>query len=113
MRMEELFINFIIAGASTAKEQPSMFGPQCLMPLAILGIFYALLIRPQRKQQKQHAEMVSHIQSGTRVVAAGMVGTITSVKKNSIILKSADSKVELDRNAIERVIHEDDESEQK
>ncbi len=113
MRMEELFTNFIIAGASTAKEQPSMFGPQCLMPLAILGIFYALLIRPQRKQQKQHAEMVSHIQSGTRVVAAGMVGTITSVKKNSIILKSADSKVELDRNAIERVIHEDDESEQK
>jgi preprotein translocase subunit YajC len=108
LTMEDLFTNIVIAAADTKKEAPSMFGPQCLMPVAILGIFYALLIRPQRKQQKQHAEMVSHIQSGTRVVAAGMVGTITSVKKNSIILKSADSKVELDRNAIERVIHEDD-----
>ena len=110
MAMEDSFINLFIAGASTAKEQPSIFGPQCLMPLAILGIFYALLIRPQRKQQKAHAAMVSEIKSGTRVVAAGMVGTITSVKNNSIILKSADSKVELDRNAIERVLHDDDDS---
>ena len=90
-----------------------MFGPQCLMPLAILGIFYALLIRPQRKKQKEHTAMVSEIKTGTRVVAAGMVGTITSVKKNSISLKSADSKVELDRNAIERVLHDDDEAEEK
>ena len=113
MTMEDLFANIIIAAAEAPKGQSGFGFMQCLMPLAILGIFYALLIRPQRKQQKQHAEMVSHIQSGTRVVAAGMVGTITSVKKNSIILKSADSKVELDRNAIERVIHDDDESEQK
>ena len=35
------------------------------------------------------------------------------VKKTSIILKSADSKVELDRNAIERVLHDDDEAEEK
>ena len=40
-----------------------------------------------------------------------MVGTITSVKKTSIILKSADSKVELDRNAIDRIIRDDDEEE--
>ena len=113
MTMEDLFSNIVIAAADTKKEAPSMFGPQCLMPLAILGIFYALLIRPQRKQQKQHAAMVSEIKSGTRVVAAGMVGTITSVKKNSIILKSADSKVELDRNAIERVLHDDEEAEEK
>ena len=109
--MEDLFTNYIIAAADAKKETPSMFGPQCLMPLAILGIFYALLIRPQRKQQKQHAQMVSEIKSGTRVVAAGMVGTITSVKKTSIILKSADSKVELDRNAIDRIIRDDDEEE--
>jgi preprotein translocase subunit YajC len=76
----------------------------CLMPLAFLGIFYALLIRPQKQQQKQHAKLVEEIKSGDRVIAAGMVGTITNVKKDTIILKSADSKVELTRSAIERVI---------
>ena len=104
--MEDLFTNLIIAQAGGKQQGFSYM--QCLMPLAILGIFYALLIRPQRQQQKQHAEMVSEIKSGTRVVAAGMVGTITSVKKTSIILKSADSKVELDRNAIDRIIRDDD-----
>ena len=85
----------------------------CLMPIAFLGIFYALLIRPQQQQQKQHAKLVEEIKSGDRVIAAGMVGTITNVKKDSIILKSADSKVELARSAIERVITGDDDSSDK
>jgi len=42
-----------------------------------------------------------------------MVGTITNVKKDTIILKSADSKVELARSAIERVISGDDISSDK
>ena len=111
--MEDLFTNLIIAGIDSSSAPRGLGLKDCLLPLAILGIFYALLIRPQRKQQKKHSAMVSEIKSGTRVVAAGMVGTITSVKKNSIILKSADSKVELDRNAIERVLHDDDEAEEK
>ena len=80
----------------------------CLMPLAFLGIFYALLIRPQQQERKKHAKLVEQIKSGDRVIAAGMVGTITNVKKDTIILKSADSKVELARSAVERVITGDD-----
>ena len=84
----------------------------CMM-LPMIGIFYALLIRPQRQQQKQHAKMMEEIKSGDRVIAAGMVGTITNVKKDTIILKSADSKVELARSAVERVITGDDVSSDK
>ena len=83
-----------------------------LLPLALIFVlFYFLLIRPQQKQQKDHAKLVEQIKSGDRVIAAGMVGTITNVKKNSIILKSADSKVELARSAIERVITGENDSE--
>ena len=87
----------------------------CLMSIAFLGIFYALLIRPQQKQQEQHQKMVEDITSGSRVIAAGIVGTITSVKKNTIVVKSADTKIELARNSIERIItdDEDDESSDK
>lgn len=83
------------------------------MPLGILGIFYVLLIRPQQKQQKELEKMRQEITSGSKVVAAGMVGTITSVKRNSIILRTADSKVEIDRNAIERVIPKGAEDEEE
>ena len=110
--MDNSFIEFILAmGQPQGEGQGGGFSLiTCLMPLAFLGIFYALLIRPQKQQQKEHARLVEQIKSGDRVIAAGMVGTITNVKTNSIILKSADSKVELARSSIERVITGDDDS---
>ena len=83
----------------------------CLLPVAFLGIFYALLIRPQQQQQKEHEKLVSEIKSGERVIAAGIVGTIVTVKKDTIVVKSSDTKIELARNSIERVITDDDDSE--
>ena len=80
----------------------------CLMPVAFLGIFYALLIRPQQKQQKEHQKLVSEVKSGDRVVAAGMVGTIITVKDDSVTLRSGESKIEVVRNSVERVITEDE-----
>ena len=48
----------------------------CILPIAFFGIFYALILRPQNEQRKEHEKLVSKIKSGDRVVAAGMVGTI-------------------------------------
>ena len=113
--MESLVTDILFfAGQSQAEGQAG--GSQwmtCLMPLAFLGIFYALLIRPQQQERKKHAKLVEQIKNGDRVIAAGMVGTITNVKKDTIFLKSADSKVELARGSIERVITGDDVSSEK
>ena len=79
------------------------------MPVAFLGIFYALLIRPQQKQQKEHEKLVSEIKSGDRVVAAGMVGTIITVKDDSVTLRTGESKIEVVRTSVERVINEGEE----
>ena len=77
---------------------------QCLFPLAFLGIFYALLIRPQQQQQKQHAKMVSELKSGTRVIAGGMVGTIISVKKETVTLRTGEAKLEMMRSSVEKIL---------
>ena len=122
--MENLFTELFFAGAETAGQPaPDKSGQTtspfsligCLPFIALLGFFYAVIWRPQQKREKEHAKVVEEIKSGTKVLAAGMVGTITTVKKNSIILRSADSKVELDRNAIERILpaHAEDEEESK
>lgn len=54
----------------------------------IFGVFYFLMIRPQRRRQKQHEEMVQELQKGDRVITAGGIhGTIESLSQDSVVLK--------------------------
>ncbi len=46
----------------------------------LFGLMYFLLIRPQKKQQKAHQELMSSLKKGDRVVTtSGILGTIRSV----------------------------------
>ena len=54
----------------------------------IFGVFYFLLIRPQRKRQKQHDELVQELQKGDRVISAGGIyGVIESISDESVVMK--------------------------
>ena len=54
----------------------------------IFGTFYFLLIRPQRKRQKQHDELVQELQKGDRVITAGGIyGVVESISDESVVLK--------------------------
>ena len=56
--------------------------------ILIFGVFYFLLIRPQRKRQKQHEELVQELQKGDKVIrTGGIYGTIESLSQDSIVLK--------------------------
>ena len=51
-----------------------------LLPLIVLfAIFYFLIIRPQQKQQKEHANMLDNLTKGDKVVTSG--GIICEVVK--------------------------------
>jgi preprotein translocase subunit YajC len=104
--MDNSLIDILLAMAPPAsgEGQGGASWMQCLFPLAFLGIFYALLIRPQQQQQKQHAKMVSELKSGSRVVAGGMVGSIISVKKETVTLRTGEAKIEMMRSAVEKIL---------
>ncbi len=52
------------------------------------GIFYFLLIRPQRKRQKQHQSLMQELKNGDRVITAGGIyGRIESLSEDSAVLK--------------------------
>jgi len=54
----------------------------------IFGTFYFLLIRPQRKRQKQHDALVQELQKGDRVITAGGIyGVIESISDESVVMK--------------------------
>ena len=56
--------------------------------VVIFALFYFVMIRPQRKKQKQQQEMVASLQKGDRVITAGGIfGTIDSVREDSVVIK--------------------------
>ena len=84
-----------------------VFVPMILMVV----IFYFLLIRPQQKKAKEHTKMVDALKSGASVVTrGGVVGTVQSVKDATVSIRSLESKFEVEKFAIERVINHNSDS---
>ena len=77
-----------------------------MVPMILMVvIFYFLLIRPQQKKAKEHTKMVDSLKSGDSVdTRGGVVGAVQSVKDTPVSILSLESKVEVEKYAIERVI---------
>ncbi len=73
--------------------------------IAIMVLFYFLMIYPQSKERKKREEMLTAIQRGDRVLTrGGIYGTVADIKEQILILKISDnSKVEVDRSYVEVV----------
>jgi preprotein translocase subunit YajC len=72
-----------------------------VMPLAILAVFYFILVVPQRRQLKAHQNLVEALQKGDQVVTAGgLMGEITALKDDSVQIKSGTATVVVDRSRI-------------
>lgn len=62
------------------------------MPLIFLvlisAMLYFLMIKPQRKRQKEHEELMEKIRRGEKVVVAGGIyGQIESISEDTVVLK--------------------------
>jgi len=73
--------------------------------IAIIAIFYFLIIRPQNKKRKETEKMHAGLKKGDRVVTiGGLYGTIHSVKDTTVIIKADDNvKLEFLRSAISSI----------
>ena len=65
------------------------------LPLIMLfGIFYFLIIRPQQKQQKEHAEMLESLTKGDKIVTSGGLHVeIVKVEEAFIKIKLNDTNI--------------------
>ena len=71
----------------------------------IFFIFYFLLIRPQRKKQAEHKQLLSELKKNDAVVTAGGIhGTIVNVKDNTVVVRVDDNvKIEVQKDCISSV----------
>ena len=100
-------MDFLIntAFAQDAAPQGGPFG--FLLPmLVIFGAFYFLLIRPQQKKQKAHAELVKALASGDEVLTiGGILGTVTSVSEHYASVRiSKDVEIKIQKSSVSAVV---------
>ena len=62
--------------------------PMIIFLVIIFAIFYFVMIRPQRRRQKEHEEMMQSLHRGDKVITAGGIyGTVESVSEDSVVIK--------------------------
>ena len=83
--------------------------------IAIGGIFYFMIIKPQKNQKKQHEEMSNRLKAGDQIVSVGGIhGTIQSVQKGTLTVKvDNNTKLEMSTGSVAKVKTEDDKAEDK
>ncbi len=97
----------LILAQDAAPAGPNLFST--FLPLiAIMGIFYFLLIRPQRQQQKKQDEMRKNLSRNDRVVTIGGIHGVVSGLTETTATVRVDEGVSMkfDRSAIARVLSE-------
>jgi preprotein translocase subunit YajC len=80
--------------------------------VALIAVWYFLVIAPGNKQRKAQREMLSALKKGDRVITTGGIyGTIQGVEPEAVYLKIAENvKVKVARSAISGVVSGESES---
>lgn len=94
----------ILAALMAPAQGEQSIWPTIIMFGAIIAIFYFLLIRPQRKQQQEHEEMVESLEKGDEVVTlGGIIGEIIHVEDDRLVVKtSGGTRLDLERSKVGR-----------
>ncbi|MCK4882704.1 MAG: preprotein translocase subunit YajC [Candidatus Omnitrophica bacterium] len=81
----------------------SMFMPMIL----IFAIFYMLVFRPQKKEQKEKLKMRETLKKNDQVVTVGGIhGTVVLTKEKTVMIRVDDNvKIEFDKEAIATVVN--------
>ncbi len=100
-------MDFFISSALAQSGEPAGAGWTALLfPIALIAIFYFLLIRPQAKRAKEHRKLVSELAKGDEIVTqGGLLGRITEVGETFATVEVADGmSVRVQKNAVMQVV---------
>ena len=94
------------SGPAPAARQGSTFEAYAfpLMMVLVFVLFYFLMIRPQRKEEKRKQDMQSGLKKGDSVVTtSGLVASVATVKEDTVILNVDGTRMEFLRTAVGQV----------
>ncbi len=98
-----------VPAAAPVAEQPTglqkFFGGDMFMFILIIVLFWVLLIRPQKKAQKEQEARLASLQRGDKVITnAGIHGFVEKVNDRTVSLKIAEGVIiEIEKQAVAAV----------
>lgn len=97
---------FMILQAAQRSSRPSMI-PFVIQLIAIMAIFYFLLIRPQRKIAAKHQQVLANLAKNDEVVTeGGIIGTVIHIQDDRVTLRTAENtRIVVIRGKIARVLN--------
>ena len=72
----------------------------------IFGIFYIMVILPQRKQEQEHKKLIEGLKKGEEIVTvSGIIGKVSAVEADAVILEVAqNTKMRFEKNAVRKKV---------
>ena len=87
-------LNFL---ADTGAGMPGGMGGSVIMLVAMLAIFYFMLIRPENKRKKEAEQMRSAVKTGDKIsTIGGILGTVVNVKDEKIVIETGADQVRIE-----------------
>jgi preprotein translocase subunit YajC len=75
----------------------------------MIGVFYFLIIRPQRKRSKAQRELSGSLEPGQEVrTIGGIHGTVISADDESVLLSVEEGRIRVSRRAIGARVGDED-----
>lgn len=83
--------DLLISNAHAADAAPAGGGVMEFLPLiALLLVFYFLILRPQQKRAKEHKQLIDALQKGDEIVTiGGALGKVVKVDENYVSVEIA------------------------
>ncbi len=77
-----------------------------IMMLLLFGVMYFMMIRPQRRRDKERKAMIASVKAGDRVLlTSGIIGEVRTVSETSLMVQIAEkTKVEVVKAAVSQVL---------
>ncbi len=102
--ISSLFISNAYADAGAPPPEGGIM--QFLPLIALLAVFYFLILRPQQKRAKEHKTMMDALQKGDEVATiGGILGKVTKVGEENVAVEIADNVVvQVQKPAIQNVL---------
>ncbi|MFC2013278.1 preprotein translocase subunit YajC [Chloroflexota bacterium] len=87
-----MLIALVTIGGCVPGGEPAEGGSSTIYMIGFLvlifALFYFVMIRPQRKKQKEHQQMTQELKRGDKVMTiGGIYGQIESISEDSVVIK--------------------------
>lgn len=107
--MLKLLLDSGVANTTAAVDEGAQQGsiwPTIIMLVAMVAIFYFLMYRPQKKQEKATNEMRNSLQVGDEITTiGGIIGKVVSIKDETVLIETGrdGTKMRILKSAVKNI----------